>query len=33
MRKRHYLKLLGFWAGFLILHYSYDFLPILPIKL
>ncbi|HDD61775.1 MAG: hypothetical protein DRI65_13285 [Chloroflexota bacterium] len=33
MRKRHYLKLLGFWAGFLILHYAYDFLPILPIKL
>jgi len=33
VRKRHYLKLLGFWAGFLILHYSYDFLPILPIKL
>ena len=31
--KRYYLKLLGFWAGFLILHYSYDFLPILPIKL
>jgi hypothetical protein len=31
--KRTYLKLLGFWAGFLILHYSYDFLPILPIKL
>ena len=30
--KRYYLKLLGFWAGFLILHYSYDFLPILPIK-
>jgi len=33
MMKRHYLKLLGFWAGFLILHYAYDFLPILPIKL
>jgi len=31
--KRHYLKLIGFWAVFLILHYSYDFLPILLIKL
>jgi hypothetical protein len=31
--KRTYLKLLAFWAGFLILHYSYDILPILPIKL
>jgi len=31
--KRYYLKLLGFWASFLILHYSYDFLPILPIKI
>jgi hypothetical protein len=30
---RCYLKLLGFWAGFMILHYAYDFLPILPVKL
>jgi len=33
MRKLHYLKLLGFWAGFLILHYAYAFFPILPLKL
>ncbi|HDN05354.1 MAG TPA: hypothetical protein ENF27_05405 [Chloroflexi bacterium] len=33
MGKLHYLKLLGFWAGFLILHYAYDFFPILPLKL
>ena len=26
-------KVLGFWACFLILHYSYDFLPALPIKI
>ena len=31
--KRYYLKLLAFWAGFLILHYAYDFLPIFPIKI
>jgi len=31
--KRELYKLLGYWACFLILHYSYDFLPILPIKL
>jgi len=33
IKKRDLIKLLGFWASFLILHYSYDFLPILPIKI
>ena len=34
MSKRGYiLKLVGFWAGFLILHYAYEFFPILPFKL
>lgn len=31
--RRRYLKLIGFWVGFLILHYAYDFFPMLPIKL
>jgi hypothetical protein len=33
LKKHNLIKLLGYWAGFLILHYSYDFLPILPIKI
>jgi hypothetical protein len=34
MSGRGYLyKLVGFWAGFLILHYAYEFFPILPFKL
>ena len=31
--RRHVFKLIAFWAGFLILHYAYDFFPILPLKL
>ena len=33
IKKHDLIKLLGFWASFLILHYSYDLLPILPIKI
>ena len=34
MSKRGYIsKLVGFWVGFLILHYAYEFFPILPFKL
>ena len=34
MGKKGYIyKLVGFWAGFLILHYAYEFFPILPFKL
>jgi hypothetical protein len=32
-RKGYLFKLVGFWAGFLILHYAYEFFPILPFKL
>ena len=32
-RKGYIFKLVGFWAGFLVLHYAYEFLPILPFKL
>lgn len=31
--RRRCLKLIGFWASFLVLHYAYDFSPVLPIKL
>jgi len=31
--KQRYFKLVGFWVGFLALHYAYDFLPILPIQI
>jgi hypothetical protein len=31
--KRLSLKLAGFWVGFLVLHYAYEFFPILPFKL
>ncbi len=33
LRKSELLKFLGFWVIFLILHYAYDFLPVLPIKI
>lgn len=33
LTKRDLLKLFGLWASFLILHYAYEFLPILPIKI
>lgn len=34
MGKKQFLwKLGGFWAGFLVLHYAYEFVPILPLKL
>ena len=32
-RRGYTFKLVGFWAGFLILHYAYEFFPILPFKL
>ena len=32
-RKRALWKLGGLWAGFLVLHYAYDFVPIFPLKL
>ena len=31
--KQGWLKVAGFWAGFMVLHYAYDFLPILPFQL
>jgi hypothetical protein len=31
--RQRYLKLVGFWVGFLILHYAYEFVPILPFKI
>jgi hypothetical protein len=34
MSKKGYIfKLVGFWVGFLVLHYAYEFFPILPFKL
>lgn len=33
IKKQSLYKLLGFWVCFLILHCSYGFLPILPIKI
>ena len=33
MKEKRYLKVIGIWAAFLILHYAYDFAPILPFKL
>jgi len=32
-KKRFLWKLAGFWVGFLVLHYAYEFFPILPFKL
>lgn len=32
-KKRFLWKLAGFWVGFLVLHYAYEFIPILPLKL
>jgi hypothetical protein len=31
-KKGYILKLVGFWVGFLFLHYAYEFFPILPFK-
>jgi hypothetical protein len=31
--KRRCLKLASFWIGFLILHYAYEFVPILPLRI
>lgn len=31
--KRSWAKVAGLWATFLVLHYAYDFVPILPLKL
>ncbi len=31
--KHGWLKVAGFWAGFMVLHFAYDFLPILPLRL
>ncbi|MBN1261514.1 MAG: hypothetical protein JXB35_12620 [Anaerolineae bacterium] len=32
-KRQFVLKVVAFWIGFLVLHYAYDFLPILPLKL
>ena len=32
-KKGYVFKLVGFWVGFLVLHYAYEFFPILPFKL
>lgn len=31
--KRGWIKIAGFWAAFLLLHYAYDWAPILPFRL
>lgn len=31
--KRGWIKIVGFWAAFLLLHYAYDWAPILPFQL
>ena len=31
--KQGWLKVVGFWAGFMVLHFAYDFAPILPLRL
>jgi hypothetical protein len=33
MDKRQIRKVLAFWVAFLVLHYAYEFFPILPFKL
>jgi hypothetical protein len=30
--RRRYLKLIAFWAAFMVLHYAYEFLPLAPLK-
>ena len=33
MSKRSWLKIAGFWVTFLVLHYAYDWAPILPFQI
>jgi hypothetical protein len=30
--QRRYLKLIAFWAAFMILHYAYEFVPVTALK-